>query len=63
MGDAEKNHVYVVTVIEPFMEPYTETFVFNNEDAAREAWQHYVNISHNVLTNYCSIYNEFKVTK
>lgn len=63
MAETEKNHVYVVTAIEPYAEPRTETFVFDNEDAAREAWYYYVAVSYNVLTNYCPIYSEFEVTK
>ena len=60
MSEVEKNHVYVVTVIEPHGEPRTETLVFDNEDEAKKAWRYYVDISYNVLTNYCPIYKKFE---
>lgn len=60
MGDAEKNHVYVVTVIEPHGEPRSETFVLDDEDEAKKAWRYYVSISRHVLIDYCPICNKFK---
>ena len=59
MGDAEKNHVYVVTVIEQYQEPVHT--VFNNQEAAINMYNYFVNKAQDVLVDYCPIYSEFEV--
>ena len=58
MGDAEKNHVYVVTVIELYQEPVHT--VFNNKEAAIKMYNYFVNKAQEVLVDYCPIYSEFE---
>ena len=58
MAEAEKNYVYVVTVIEPFTEPIHT--VFNNREAAIQMYNYFVNKAQEVLVDYCPIYSEFE---
>ena len=57
MTEAEKNHVYVVTVIEPLTEPVHT--VFNNREAAM--YNYFVDRVQEVLVDYCPVYTEFEV--
>lgn len=62
MAEIKKNHVYVVTVIEPFTEPIHT--VFNNREAAIKMYNYFVDrvfVSQEVLVDYCPIYTEFEV--
>ena len=54
----EKNHVYVVTVIEQYQEPIHTNF--NNKEAAIKMYNYFVNKAQDVLVDYCPIYSEFK---
>ena len=58
MTEAEKNHVYVVTVIEQYQEPIHT--VFNNKEAAIKMYNYFVNKAQDVLVDYCPIYSEFE---
>ena len=59
MAEAEKNHIYVVTVIEPHQEPVHT--VFNNREAAIKMYNYFVDRVQEVLVDYCPVYNEFRV--
>lgn len=59
MAEAEKNHVYVVTVIEPYQEPVHT--VFNNHEAAIKMYNYFVDKAQEVLVDYCPIYSKFEV--
>lgn len=59
MTEAEKNHVYVVTVIEPLTEPVHTAF--NNREAAIKMYNYFVNKTQEVLVDCCPIYSEFEV--
>ena len=59
MCKPEKNHVYVVTVIEPYQEPIHT--VFNNQEAAIKMYNIFVNKTQEVLVDYCPIYTKFEV--
>lgn len=59
MTKTEKNHVYVVTVIEPLTEPVHT--VFNNREAAIKMYNYFVDRVQEVLIDYCPIYSEFRV--
>ena len=59
MTEAKENHVYVVTVIEPYQEPVHT--VFNNQEASIKMYNYFVNKAQEVLVDYCPIYNEFRV--
>lgn len=61
MANAEKSHVYVITVIEPYQEPVHT--VFNNREAATKMYNYFVDKAQEVLVDYCPVYNKFKVTK
>lgn len=59
MAEAEKNYVYVVTVIKPLTEPVQT--VFNNREAAIKMYNYFVDKVQGVLVNYCPIYTKFEV--
>lgn len=59
MAEAEKNHVYVVTVIEPYQEPVHT--VFNNREATIKMYNYFVDKAQEVLVDYCPIYSKFEV--
>lgn len=59
MAEAEKNHVYVVTVIEPLTEPVHT--VFNNREAAIKMYNYFVDRVQEVLIDCCPIYGRFEV--
>ena len=59
MAETEKNHVYVVTIIEPHQEPVHT--VFNNNEAAIKMYNYFVDKAQEVLVDYCPIYNKFEV--
>lgn len=59
MAEAKENHVYVVTVIEPYQEPVHT--VFNNREAAIKMYNYFVDNAQEVLVDYCPIYSEFRV--
>jgi hypothetical protein len=61
VAKAERNHVYVITVIEPLTEPVHT--VFNNREAAIKMYNYFVDRVQEVLIDYCPIYNDFEVTK
>ena len=59
MAEAEKDYVYVVTVIEPLTEPVHT--VFNNREAAIKMYNYFVNRVQEVLVDYCPIYSKFEI--
>lgn len=59
MTKTEKNHVYVVTVIESLTEPVHT--VFNNREAAIKMYNYFVNKAQEVLVDCCPVYSEFEV--
>lgn len=59
MAELEKNHVYVVTVIELYQEPVHT--VFNNQEAAIKMYNYFVDKAQEVLVDYCPIYSKFEV--
>ena len=59
MCKPEKNHVYVVTVIEQYQEPIHT--VFNNKEAAIKMYNYFVDKAQEVLVDYCPIYSKFEV--
>ena len=58
MAKIEKNHVYVVTIIEQYQEPVHT--VFNNQEAAIKMYNYFVDKAQDVLVDYCPIYSEFE---
>lgn len=59
MTEAKKNHVYVVTVIEPCQEPVHT--VFNNEEAAIKMYNYFVDRVQEVLIDCYPVYGKFEV--
>lgn len=59
MAEVKENHVYVVTIIEPYQEPVHT--VFNNSEASIKMYNYFVNKTQEVLVDYCPIYSEFRV--